>query len=134
MTLSCLAALVHAEGVAATDLRIELGPVLAEWHQQHPDEAAAIVDEPTRIIEGEAAPRPGNRRDREPRKAGTDSPENGWKSFPLSLLLVSRPQDPAIELGGGEFGSQCGVAFGLRGLQAPLLDFVELFEQRSGEG
>ena len=53
------------------------------------------------------------------------------KSFPPLFFFE---QGLAIEFGGGEFGLQCFVAFGLFGFEAPLFDFVEFFEHAGGEG
>jgi len=100
--LFCLVALPQADGAAATDLRIQLNPVLAELHERDPEKAAAIIDELTRIIEGEPAPRAGTRAIENPEERalihGNPLFEEAWRIDPKAALEQLRE---IVASGGG---------------------------------
>jgi len=102
VTLSWLAAAALADAAAATDLRVQLNPVLAELHEQDPEKAASVIDALTRIIEGEPAPRPGTRAIDNPEERALirDNPlfEEAWRIDPKAALEQLRE---IVAAGGG---------------------------------
>jgi|GEM_PF-2562162 len=100
--LLCFAALPVPDSAAATDLRIQLNPVLAELHERDPEKAAAIIDALTRIIEGEAASRPATRAIENPEERalihGNPLFEEAWRIDPKAALEQLRE---IVAAGGG---------------------------------
>lgn len=89
-TLAWLAVALPASAAAATDLRIQLNPLLSELHAQDPEKAALVVDALTRIIEGTPAPRPGTRQLENPEERalirGNPLFEEAWRIDPKAAL------------------------------------------------
>jgi hypothetical protein len=95
--------LVAPSAAAATDLRIQLNPVLAELHQRDPAKAAAILEELNRIIEGPKPPAPGTRSIENPQERdlihGNPLFEEAWRIDPKAALEQLRE---IVAAGGGQ--------------------------------
>jgi hypothetical protein len=103
-TLVCLLALWLAapSAVAATDLRIQLNPVLAELYERDPAKARAILEELGRIIEGRAGLPSGTRSIESPEERdllnGNPLFEEAWRIDPKAALEQLRE---IVASGGG---------------------------------
>ena len=102
LALLWLTALPLSDSAAATDLRIQLNPVIAELNERDPDKAAAVIDELTRIIEGEAPPPAGTRAIENPEERalihGNPLFEEAWRIDPKAALEQLRE---IVAAGGG---------------------------------
>ena len=106
-TLAWLLATVAVAASAATDLRIQLNPILAALAAEDPAKAAAVLDALTRIIEGPpppppAAERPATRSIEDPYERGLieGNPlfEEAWRIDPKAALEQLRE---IVASGGG---------------------------------
>ena len=98
----CLLAPPLVGASAATDLRIQLNPALAELHEKDPAKAAAVMDEIIRIIEGERSPEPATRAIENPEERalirGNPLLEEAWRIDPKAALEQLRE---IVAAGGG---------------------------------
>ncbi len=102
--LVCLLVPPQMGASAATDLRIQLNPVLAELHARDPAKAEAILDALNRIIEGEPQePPPATRSIENPdeRRLIEGNPlfEEAWRIDPKAALEQLRE---IVAAGGGQ--------------------------------
>lgn len=102
--LACFSALSLAtpSAGAATDLRIQLNPLLAELHAKDPARAEAAVDALNRIIQGQEPTPPGTRAIDNPRERelieGNPLFEEAWRIDPKAALEQLRE---IVAAGGG---------------------------------
>ncbi len=103
-TLCCLLALslVTPSAGAATDLRIQLNPLLAELHARDPGKAEAVIEELNRIIQGQKPTQPGTRAIENPHERelinGNPLFEEAWRIDPKAALEQLRE---IVAAGGG---------------------------------
>ena len=103
-TWACFSALslVTPSAGAATDLRIQLNPLIAELHAEDPAKAAAVIDALNRIIQGQEPTQPGTRSIDNPHERdlinGNPLFEEAWRIDPKAALEQLRE---IVAAGGG---------------------------------
>jgi hypothetical protein len=101
--LCCLLAPPMVDVSAATDLRIQLNPLIAELHAEDPAKAEAVIDALNRIIQGQEPVRPGTRAIENPHERdlinGNPLFEEAWRIDPKAALEQLRE---IVAAGGGQ--------------------------------